>query len=287
MKKQSRTKKKILTISIILFISIIIIAGSFLIYIYTQNYIKLERVDNKAYSQTKKVVREAEPIYINNLLIGGVNGDKWVSKDDIYGQENNVKQEEIDIYGLTGKVGTYEVTAVNKETKTNNIYITTNRLVSQNEYIAIPSRDKNMSVGETSVSSATDDDKKAVKKALGIYRFLNNTVKINEVYNVTMKNGEDGRVICATSDGKNKLGVYSVIVYSTEKSEKIIKYCYVKDSKRAVDWPIYSLKFVYDLNSDGISEIILQETNDYQVKYTVMQYRKDKFYEVLSEKVNI
>lgn len=102
-----------------------------------------------------------------------------------------------------------------------------------------------------------------------------------------MKNGENGKIICATSDGKNKFGVYSVVIYSTGKTAKIIKYNYVKDINSSVDWPIYSLKFVYDLNMDGISEIVIQETNEYEIKYSVMEYKNNKFYEVLSEKIKI
>ena len=102
-----------------------------------------------------------------------------------------------------------------------------------------------------------------------------------------MKSGENGKIICATSDGKTELGVYSVVIYSNGKSAKIIKYCYVKNTRKAVDWPIYSLKFVYDLNSDGMSEIVIQETNEYQIKYSIIEYREDKFYEVLSEKIKI
>ena len=104
-----------------------------------------------------------------------------------------------------------------------------------------------------------------------------------------MKNsgGDSGKIICATSNSKSKLGVYSVIVYSTGKRVDIIKYCYVKDVKRSVDWPIYSLKFVYDLNSDGISELIVQETNEFEIKYSVIEKRNNKFYEVISEKVKM
>ncbi len=141
--------------------------------------------------------------------------------------------------------------------------------------------------GQVSISDATDNDKKTVKKALGIYSMLNNTVKINEVYIVTLKSGETGRLIFATSDGKNKFGVYSAIVFATEKKATIVKYNYVKNIKSSVDWPVYSLKFVYDLNSDNVAEIVLQETTEYNIKYTVMEYRNNKFYEVLSEKIKI
>ncbi len=287
MKKKTKQKNDIVILLTLFFITIIIIAGTFLIYIYTQNYIKLEKVDNSAYEQEVKRDNEASPIYMNNLLIGGVSKNNWVSKKNIYEQQNKVKQEQIDIYDLSGKVGTYNITEINKEGKDNEIYINTDRITSRTEYIALPTSDKNISLGKTSILNSTDEDKKIVKKALGVYSFLNNTIKINEIYDVTMKNGENGKIICATSEGKNNLGIYSIAIYSTGKRADIIKYCYVKDSKRSVDWPIYSLKFVYDLNLDGVSEIVLQETNEYQIKYSVMEYRNNKFYEVLSHKLEL
>ena len=76
-------------------------------------------------------------------------------------------------------------------------------------------------------------------------------------------------------------------MFATEEKATIVKYNYVKNIKSSVDWPVYSLKFVYDLNSDNVAEILLQETTEYNIKYTVMEYRNNKFYEVLSEKIKI
>ena len=286
MKKQHK-KNYIVIILILIFISIIIIAGSFLLYIYTQNYIKIEKIDKRAYNQKTEIISQASPIYINNLLIGAVSSEKWVSKDSIYNQGSKVKLEKIDIYDLTGKIGTYDIKEINNTGKEGNIYIKTNRLASTSEYIGIVSSGKDIVGGQTSISNSLARDEADVIRALGVYKLLNNTVKVNEVYSVTLKNGENGRIICATSDGNNKLGLYSTVVYVTDKGSRIIKYCYVKDSKKAVDWPIYSVKFVYDLNSDGSKEVIIQETNEYETKYAVMEYRQNNFYEVLSEKIKI
>lgn len=290
MKKNSRKIKRnniIIILLAIVFLTIIIISGSFLIYIYKQNYIKIEKIDSLAYSQKDEVIKAATPIYINNLLLCGVYKDKWVSYSSMYLKSEKIKEEKIDMYSLEGKIGTYNITNINRAAKENNIYIKTDKLSNQNEYIAVKTSDKNILIGQTTIDIATDNDKKIVKKALGITRLLNNTVKINEVYNVTMVGGENGRIICATSSGKNNFGVYSTIVYSTSKSTKIIKYSYVKNIKKAVDWPIYSLKFVYDLNLDGVSEIVIQETNEYQIKYDLIEYRNNKFYEVMSIVVKI
>lgn len=167
MKKHVRKNNNLLIVGVMLFITIIIIAGAFLFYIYTQNYIKVENIDNKAKNQKAEVIKEAKPIYINNLLIGGVSKDKWVDNDNIYKQEDIVKQEKIDIYELTGKVGTYDITAVNREAKENNIYIKTDRLTSSSEYLAVSTSEENISIGQTTINDErTDEDLKTVKNAL-------------------------------------------------------------------------------------------------------------------------
>lgn len=286
MKKKLKRKNNVILILILVFVIILIISGAFLVYIYTQNYIIIENIDDSAYN-IKKNIKSSIPIYINNILIGGVNNQEFVGKDLIYDVGGVIKNQELELYDIKAKIGTYNITSVDKDAKTKNIYIKTDRIASQSEYIGITKNEKNIFVGETKLVQSSKEDEKTVKKALGIYSLLNKTIKINEVYEITLKSGENGKIICATSHGKNKLGAYSIIVYSSNSNVQIIKYCYVKNTKRAVDFDIYSLKFVYDINYDAISEIIIQETNDYRTKYSVMQYKKNKFYQVLSEQIEL
>ena len=44
----------------------------------------------------------------------------------------------------------------------------------------------------------------------------------------------------------------------------------------------YSLNFVADLNGDGINELLIQETKEFEVKYDVIEYKNNNFYEILS-----
>ena len=55
----------------------------------------------------------------------------------------------------------------------------------------------------------------------------------------------------------------------------------------ASDWPIYSFKFVGDINEDGTSEIVIQETKEFEVIYDILEYRNGKFVEVLSASTKI
>ncbi len=138
MKKYSKKSNNILVISIFILIAVLVISSSFLIYIYTQNYIKVERIDNRSSNQKTDTIKAARPIYINNLLLGGVDSKKWISGSSMYSVATNVKEEEVDLYDLTSKIGTYMVTAVNKELKTKQVYIKTDRILNVEEYIAVP-----------------------------------------------------------------------------------------------------------------------------------------------------
>ena len=77
--------------------------------------------------------------------------------------------------------------------------------------------------------------------------------------------------------------MFSAVVY-VDNNERVslLKYNYIRDTKDASNWPIYSFKFIGDLNTDGVSEIIIQETKEFEVKYDVIEYKDNKFNEVLS-----
>ena len=184
-------------------------------------------------------------------------------------------------------MGKYNVGKISKDTKTASIYTTISKQNLLNEYFAIASSDINaMPNPATKVHNIDESYIKDVKRSLGMYRIFNMSVKITEVYDIVLSDIEKGYIIFATNEVNKGKGAYSAIVYvsSTGKS-KLIKYNYINNKDNAEEWPIYSLNFVADLNQDGTSEILLQETKEFEVKYDVIEYKNNNFYEIMSSVV--
>jgi len=288
--KRVNKKRKIKNIVplAILFATILVLSAVLLIYIYTQNYITVEYIDKSAEKTSSKDVTSISPIIINNVVIGGVSDKgKWISKDNIDETMNVSKGAEIDMYSISGKMGTFEIYSKTTDDKKNLNYIVPFKELGNEEYIAVLKSDSDIMKRKINEITPSEEDEKYVKKALGKYRLLNNSVKVNEAYEVYLTSEQKTRIICATSTGNNKFGVYSVVIYAKGNDVGIIKYSYVKNTKSSVNWPVYSIKFVCDLNKDDNYEIVLQEARETSMKYSIMEYNKGKYYEVLGLKFDI
>ena len=234
---------------------------------------------------------------INNVLVGGVSDKgKWLSKDNLFGKANISKGTEVDMYGQKGKIGTSK----NPEPYTSlNLYTSSGCFIefityaiplkdlADEEYVAISKSEDNVMIRGLTKLEVSDEDTKYVKKALGKYRLFNNTVKVNEVYETYLNSDQKTRIISATSSGKNNFGVYSVVVYVEGNNARIMKYSYVKNTESSINWPVYSIKFACDLNKDGSYEVILQEARELTMKYSIMERRGNKYYEVIGYSFNI
>lgn len=288
-KKNARIRKnKIIVPIIILLFVVLAISVAFLIYVYTQNYINVEYIDKAASKVKSEDVSSVSPIIINNVVVGGVSDKgKWLSKDNMYGKANIIKGTEVDMYGKSGKMGTFEIYSISEDAERNITYAIPLTDISDQEYIAIDKADTNAMIREMVKLEFTEDDVKAVKKALGKYRLLNNTVKINEVYEVYLDTDQKTRIISATSSGKNTFGVYSVVVCVKGNDSDIVKYSYVKNTESSINWPVYSIKFACDLNNDDSYELIIQEARELTMKYSILEFKKNKYYEVIGVEFKI
>lgn len=287
-KNMKNAKKKKLIPILVLFIALLTISGALLLYIYTQNYITIEYVDKASSKVTSDEVSSVSPIVINNVVVGGVSDKgKWLSKDNLYGKANVSKGVELDLYGRSGKMGTFEIYSTSYDQNKGITYAIPLKDLSDEEYIAIAKSETNIMQRSLTKVEANEQDEKYVKKALGKYRLFNNTVKVNEVYECYLTEGQKTRIISATSSGKNNFGVYSTVVYVNGNNARIMKYSYVKNTESSINWPVYSIKFACDLNNDGNYEVVLQETRELTMKYDVMEYRNNKYYEVISFEFNI
>jgi len=273
--------KKVIPLMILL-LTILIICGIFLVYVYTQNYINIEYIDKASGKVKSEDVTSVSPIIINNVVVGGVSDKgKWLSKDNLYDKANIAKGTEIDMYNISGKLGTFEIHSVARDNEKNIIYAIPLKDLTDEEYIAVASSEASILKRKMVKVENAEKDEKYVKKALGKYRLLNNTVKINEVYEGYLDSEQKTRIISATSTGGNRWGVYSVVVFVRGNKAEIIKYSYVKNTESAIDWPVYSIKFACDLNNNDIYELIIQEARETTMKYSILEYKKDKYQEVI------
>ena len=273
--------KKIVPI-LIIFVMILAISTAFLIYVYTQNYINIENIDKSALNIKSDEVSSVSPIIINNVVVGGVTDKgKWIAESNMSDKANITKGAEIDVYSQSGKKGTFEIYSVNEDVERAITYAIPLTDMSDQEYIATGKSESNIMIRKMVKVEDVEEDVKSVKKALGAYKLLNNTVKINEVYEVYLSSEQKTRIISATSSGKNTFGVYSVVVCVKGNECDIVKYSYVKNTESSVNWPVYSIKFACDLNNDDNYELIIQEAREVTMKYSILENRKDKYYEVI------
>lgn len=114
----------------------------------------------------------------------------------------------------------------------------------------------------------------------------NNTINITNVYSGYIDLNTPIKIISATSSQKGKFGgIYSciVVVNLNNNNSKILQYSYTKDLDNSYDFPLYSVKFLADLNGDGMSEIITREVTEFNVTYNVFEYKNNKYRRVLCE----
>ncbi len=285
-KKYSKSGLKIkrnLKLLIALFVIIIIVCSAFLVYLHVKNSIIIEKVDINASFVNDDMAKNSNPIVIDNVILGAIYDKTWVSAERYYMMSKNKSDVSIDTYNKKGKAGNYTLSSLNKVDTT--IYTETTNTNIIDEYIAVSKTNNNIMINPaTKITNVTENDVKSVKNALGIYKLLNNSVKVTEVYDIALVPGEAySRFIFATSEKNKSTGVYSAVVYVNPQGKaRLIKYSYIKDVNNSSEWPTYSFKFNADLNQDGTNEVIIQETQEFNVKYDVLELRKNNFYEVLS-----
>lgn len=292
-KKYSKNKMKIrrtIPIIIAIFVIIFVICLSFVIYVSVKNNIVIERVDDSAKFVDDATAQNSTPIILDNIVVGAVNSKTWVSQEKYYFKSKNKENIDIDIYSKTGKAGKYSITSMKKDPNDDVPYVITNRTNKTDEYFAISSNGQNNMLIPATKSTLTSEELSSAKKSLGIYRLLNTSFNVTSVYAVQIDPNTDtyGKIVCTTSKNKNIFGVYSAVIFvDSENNAQLIKFNYIKNVKNAADWPVYSFEFSGDLNSDGKNEIIIQETTQSNVTYDILEYRTNKFYQVLSSSIKI
>lgn len=275
---RKRGEKSLIIILAVILVIIIALA----ILILANNNIVKEKVNFDATSASDDIAKNSTPIVVNNLVVGATYNGNWVSAERYYLKSINKNGLEIDLFSKNGKLGTYELNEVTQKAGTTSVYTTTTRANLVDEYFAVSKNTIN-SIPSISSKEATDEDYKAVKKALGIYRLLNTSVKIENVYEVMISDAVYGKVIVASNEAGESSGAYTAVIFvDNSNHSSIIKYNYIRNLKKSSDWPIYSVAFIADLNNDSSKELVLIETKEFEAKYDILEYRNGKFVEVLS-----
>ena len=126
-------------------------------------------------------------------------------------------------------MGIYTIGKISKDANTASVYTTISKQNLLREYFAVVASDKDvMSNPANKIINIDESYIKDVKKALGIYRIFNMSVKITEVYDITISDNQKGYLIFATNEVNKGKGAYSVVIYvSNTGKRKIVKYNYM------------------------------------------------------------
>jgi len=282
--KKSRKVRRYIPILIAFFAIILISAIGVFIYVLSGNYITYVNIDNSANKVNNTTAKDSNIIVMNGIVLGASKNREWISTEKYCkanGYEGNL---DVNLYSDVSLYGTFK-TASLKTSKNKVVYTTIGKDILPEQYLAVSSNvEKNIT--NLKKIEATEADKELVKDALGGYAMLNSGINITEIYSVKIKNNSD-KLIFVTAEKANLLGVYSAVIYVTSGESYLVKYSYVRDTDNADKWPVYSLKFVHDLNSDQVPEIILEEVTGKNVSYNVFELRNNKFYQVLSTTIDL
>lgn len=287
-KKNSNRRRNILKLFMSILLVIVILGISAIVYLAFNNNVSKFLVDNSAKNVSNEEAKNATPIIVNNILLGGVYNEKFVSVDKYFFNSTNKTGTKINLYTKDSKIGEYEISSIKKDNVLPTVYVATSKENLTYEYFATISS-KNTNYKEFVETESNDDDIKRVKDSLGLYKILNTSINIHKVYDTTIKDGNKVRVILATNEPNKSIGAYSTIVIYDEftNTVKCVKYNYVRNKKDSSDFGIISLKFVADFNNDGTNELVIQETREFEVIYSVYTYKNGEYYEVLSSSMKI
>lgn len=281
--KKTNKIRKLIPLFIAIFAVIAICSVGFLMYSFSGNYINYINVDNKADSASDVLAKNSNIIIMNGVVLGASKDGNWISAERFYDENKDANKLEVNVYSQNEQYGTF-VTATLKRHRDKVVYTTIAKTSLPQEYLAVSSNIVKTSSNIQKIE-ANDEDEKIVKQAIGGYGMLNSSVNVTEVYTARIKNSND-RIICATAKKASIFGVYSAVIYVSENKATLVKYSCVKDKDNSDRWPVYSLKFIHDLDGEGVPEIILEEVTGSDVRYTVQELRNDGlFYQVLNTSI--
>lgn len=290
MDKYSKDKivfKRNIKCLIIVLLIIITICIAFIIYINTQNIIEFNNYDDSAIYISDEKAKLSTPIILNNIILGGVYKDEWVSTARYYNMSDYKEDTEVRFYCDEGSSGVFTIQKVGQSLT--NFIALTDSLNEVTEYVAVINSETLNYIPKTSKIDYQDSTEynENIKDALGLYTILNDSIKVNNGYECYISSNEKVTLLEVTSNSlENSNDAYSAIIMIDSKNKSyLVSYNYVNDNEKAEDFKIYSVKFVIDLNEDGINEIVISGTDEFETSYSVLEFENNKFTCVLSETI--
>lgn len=279
--KREKSIKRYFVLAVIVLLFIGGITGTIIYFLKTRSiYVKENILEQKNISDVE--IKQANPIILNNILMGAWSDKNWINAEKYVKQVETLKEKEASFYDENGKIATnalgevkldngcYWVYSERKNISSGFIATTTVNNMLPREYTKV---DLN---GD--MKTYTD----SVKKILNNNGIMNNTVKLRSIYEVMLENRQDkGYIIIASNDISENNGVYSLILYVKGNNTEVVKLSY-SNKENTKNWPFYDLLYLADINGDGTEEIAIQEIKEMNIKQSIIEYRKEKFYEVLS-----
>ena len=286
MKKYSKGKLKFkrLFILLIILLVVILIAGLILLFAFCLNdKFEVSSEVNDAASISDDIAANSEPIIVDNLIVGAIYENTWVSTNKYYLKSNKKTDLETYVYDIDSRAGEYIIEDV--YTYGDSVFVDSTYPNYIDEYFAVPT-DSYALISQFSEVDVEERDYNFVKKALGIYRLYNSSMNITNVYSGYINIDTPIRIISLTSKNKGLFGgVYSAVIVADLNSgnSQILQYSYTKDFENSYDFPLYAVEFLADLNGDGKAEIITREVTEFNVTYSIFEYKDNKYVKVLSE----
>ncbi len=285
MKEYSKGKLKLKRLCVVLamFLVAILVLGIVILFCFClKDRINIVNESSEAINVADDVAFNSEPILIDNLVVGALYNNDWVSVTR-YLKSSKKTNLDTHIYTKDNKAGEYKI----KDTYSygDSIFANTSYPNYVDQFFAIPGESYAL-ISQFSEVAVQENDYEAVKKALGIYRLYNSSMNIRNVYYGYVDADTPVRIICVTSSQKGLFdGIYSAIVvnYVDENKSQILQYSYTKDLDNTYDFPLYSVEFMADLNGDAVSEIVTREVTEFNVTYNVFECQKGKYIRVLAE----
>ena len=286
MKKYSKEKLKFrrFFIFLIALLIVVLILGFVLLFAFCLNdKFDVSPQENDAINVSDDIASNSLPIVIDNLVVGAIYDNTWVSANKYYLKSNNKSELETYVYNGSSRAGEYIIKEV--YTYGDSVFVDSTYPNNIDEYFSIPT-DSYALVSQFNEVQVEELDYTYVKKALGFYRIYNSSMNITKVYSGYVNVDTPIRVISLTSSKRGLFGgVYSAIIVANVNTGKaeILQYSYTKDFENSYDFPLYSVEFLADFNGDGKAELVTREVTEFNVTYNIFEYKDNKYIKVLSE----
>lgn len=289
MKKYSKGRMKLKRLMVVFagLLVLMLISGIVLLFAFCfKDTITKVEISNVANEVSEDVAQNSLPIVIDNLVVGALYNNRWVSANKYWLKGTNKTDIDVAVYSLEDRAGKYKIRDV--YTEADSVFVNTSYPNYIDEYFATSVLDKYALSSQFVEVNVLDSDFSNAKKALGIYRLYNDSVSISKVYAGYVDANTPVRILAVNNSTRGAFGgIYSAIiaVFPNNNKAKIVAYSYTKDLVNTDEFPLHSVELMADLNGDDKCELITRSVTEFTASYNVFEYQNGKFVLVLTEKL--